>query len=114
MSRVSLEEAKSYSGIYFSEKDLEVQLLIDAAEEFVAKFLNRDSLSDPELLLNATDSPPPDSPAAEELRPAIKLLVLMKFDESWQNRGIQVVGTILTENPEWMRCAHLYRKNLGV
>lgn len=114
MNHVSLAEAKSYSNIYFDEKDDEVTLLIAAAERFVAKFLNRENLSDPELLLNADESPPPDSPGAEVLTPDLKVCVLQQFDETWQNHGIQVVGTILTENPTWMRAAHLYRKSLGV
>lgn len=113
MNRVTTAEAKDYSNIYFSEKDAEVELMVAAAEEYVAKFLNRESLSDPELLLDE-GSPAPDSPGGERLKPAIKLLVLQQFDEYWQNRGIQIVGTISTENPTWMRAAHLYRRELGV
>lgn len=113
MNRVTLAEAKSYSNIYFSEKDTEIETLVAAAEEFVAKFLNRTSLSDSDLLLDP-DSPPADSPGAEQLKPLVKLVVLMAFDEFWQNRGIVVTGTITAENPTWMRAAHLYRKSLGV
>jgi len=113
MNRVTTAEAKSYSNIYFSEKDAEVETLVAAAEEYVAKFLNRDSLSDSDLL-EGPDSPAPDSPGAEQLKPGVKILVLMAFDEFWQNRGIVVTGTITNENPTWMRAAHLYRKNLGV
>jgi hypothetical protein len=113
MNRVTTADAKSYSNIYFSEKDAEVELLVAAAEEFVAKFLNRDSLSDSELQLDP-EAAAADSPGAEQLKPSIKLLVLEAFDESWQNRGIMVQGSIVQENPSWMRAAHLYRKNLGV
>lgn len=113
MNRITTAEAKSYSNIYFSEKDAEVELLVAAAEEHVAKFLNRSSLSDADLLLDP-DSPPADSPGAERLKPGVKILVLQAFDDMWQNHGVMVVGSIVQENPAWMRAAHLYRKNLGV
>ena len=114
MSHVTVADAKSFANIYFDEKDAEVKLLVDAAEENLAQFLNRDDLLDDDLLLNGGDSPAPDSPGSAELKPAVKLLVLQLFNESWQNREIQVVGTILTENPQWVRSAHMFRKNLGV
>jgi hypothetical protein len=113
MNRVTTEEAKSYSNIYFSEKDSEIEMLIAAAEEYVADFLNRDNLSDADLLLDP-DSPPADSPGAEQLKPGIKVLVLQAFDDMWQNHGIMVVGTAVQENPAWVRAAHLYRTGLGV
>ena len=59
MNRVTLAEAKSYSNIYFAEKDAEVEMLVAAAEQFVARFLNRTSLSDSDLLEDP-DSPPAD------------------------------------------------------
>jgi hypothetical protein len=113
MNRVTTAEAKSFSNIYFSEKDAEVEMLVAAAEEHVAKFLGRESLSDSDLLLGP-DSPPADSPGGEELQPGVKVLVLQAFDDMWQNRGVMVVGASVQENPAWMRAAHLYRKNLGV
>lgn len=113
MNRVTLAEAKSYANIYFSEKDAEVEMLVAAAEEYVARFLNRDSLSDADLQVDG-DSPPADSPGAEQLKPGVKLLVLRTFNEAWQNREIVITGTIVQENPTWMGTAHLYRKNLGV
>lgn len=108
MSHVSRDEAKSWSKIYFADKDAEVDLVLGAAEGFVANFLGRESLADEDLNVEG------DSPGAPLLKPDVKLVVLMAFDESWQNRGINVVGSITTENPQWMRVAHLYRKNLGV
>lgn len=112
MTHVPLADAKSFANIYFDEKDAEVLMLLQAAEDQLSVFLERD-LSDDELLLDPS-SPPADSPGLQPLRPAVKLLVLKLFNESWQNRELQVVGTSLAENPEFMRSAHLFRKKLGV
>lgn len=111
MSITKLALAKKYSNIYFDEKDDELQGHLDAAEEFVANFLNRDDLTE---LTNAGDSPPPDSPALIELKADVRLVVLAAFDDFWQNKGMSVVGTIVNDNPTWMRVAHLYRIGLGV
>lgn len=107
MSRyLTLAQAKSYSNIYFSDKDADLQLLLDAAEAFVANFLNR-PLSD---LVEELDSPA----GTEGLKPDVQVLVLGAFDDLWQNKGTQVVGTIISDNPTWMRALHLYRIDLGV
>lgn len=106
MSLVTLAEAKSWSNIYFSEKDTEVQLIIDAAEKHVADFLNKTDLSDFVELV--------DSPESGVLDARVKIVVLQVFDELWQNRGIIVTGTITSENPMWQRVAHFMREGLGV
>lgn len=103
MSITQLARAKSHSNIYFDDKDDELTNKLDAAEEFVAKFLNREDLSD----LVRGDSP-------DRLKAGVEALVLMVFDDYWQNKGVYVTGTIMTENPQWMRAAHLYRIDLGV
>lgn len=110
MSRVTLEEAKSWSNIYFTEKDTEVQLILDAAEKHVADFLNKSDLED---LVTLADSPQ-DSPASGELDPRAKIVVLQVFDELWQNRGVTIVGTNQVESPMWQRIAHFMREGLGV
>jgi gp6-like head-tail connector protein len=110
MSLVTLAEAKSWSNIYFSEKDAEVQLLIDAAEKHLADFLGEPDLSS---FVEYADSPQ-DSPASAVLDARAKVSVLNLFDELWQNRGIMVVGTITQENPIWQRIAHFMRGGLGV
>ncbi len=111
MSVTKLAKAKSYSNIYFDEKDAELQDNLDAAEEFVAKFLNREDLTD---LTNAGNSPPPDSPGLIELNPAVLVCVLAAFDDFWQNKGTSVTDRSYQQNPTWMRVAHLYRIELGV
>jgi hypothetical protein len=103
MSITTLARAKAHSSIYFDDRDDELEGKLDAAEEFVAKFLGRDDLS--ELVRG-------DSPA--RLLAIIEVLVLEVFDDFWQNKGVYVTGTIVTENPQWMRAAHLYRTGLGV
>lgn len=110
MSLVTLEEAKSWSNIYFTEKDQEVQLIIDAAEKHVADFLGRTDLQE---FVTYADSPQ-DSPGSAVLDPRAKIVVLQVFDEFWQNRGIVVTGTITSENPMWQRVAHFMRTGLGV
>jgi hypothetical protein len=110
MSRVTIEEAKSWSKIYFDDSDTEVQLIVDAAEKHVADFLNKDDLED----FVSFDDSPQDSPASAQLDPRAKVVVLQVFDEMWQNRGVTVVGTIQTEGPMWQRIAHFMRSGLGV
>lgn len=110
MSVLTIADAKSWSNIYFDDKDAEVQFVLDAAEEHVADFLNRDDLSD---FIVYADSPQ-DSPGSATLRAKCKLVVLQVFEEMWQNRGIVVTGTITAENPMWQRVAHFMRDGLGV
>lgn len=114
MNHVSLEKAKSYSKIYFTEADDEVARLVAAAEAWLAQFWGYDTLSDDALLLEPLADPPADSPGAQELRTDVELCVLMVFDDYWQNRGMQIVGTIVTANPTFLRVANTYRRNLGV
>lgn len=114
MNHVSLERAKSYSKIYFAEADDEVARLVAAAEGWLAQFWGYDNLSDDALLLDPLVDPPADSPGEELLRPDVELCVLMVFDDYWQNRGTQIVGTIVTANPTFVRVANTYRRNLGV
>lgn len=110
MSQVTLEEAKSFINVYYTEKDVEIQLLIDAAETHVLNWLNRD---DWDGLMDAADSPV-DSPASEILNPAIKLGVLIYVADFWQNREISLTGTTIANNPMAERVLHLYRQQLGV
>jgi len=110
-SYVDLAEAKGFLNVYYDEKDTEIQMMIDAAEAHVATWLNR-PLS--ELLIEGSDSPPPDSPGVAELQPDVKLGVLMYVNDFWQNREITVTGTIVANNPTADRILHLHRKCLGV
>jgi hypothetical protein len=110
MSTTSLTLAKSHSNIYFDDKDAELQAKLDAAEEYVAKFLNYEGEMSEFVEAFAIDID--DSPV--RLKAVIEALVLEAFDDFWQQKGIFVTGTIVSENPGWLRVAHLYRRNLGV
>lgn len=103
MSTTPLAAAKEHSHIYHADWDADLQVKLDAAEEFVAKFFNRADLS---------ELTQPDSPA--RLLAGVEILVLEVFDDYHNNRGAFVTGTIVSENPAWMRAAHLYRVELGV
>lgn len=109
MSITALALAKSHSNIYFDDKDVELAGTLNAAEEFVLSFLNRVDQDGAQNLDGAVTG---DSPA--RLRPAIEKCVLMAFDDMWQNKSINVTGTIVSENPTWLRCAHMFRIDLGV
>lgn len=103
MSITPLAAAKAHSNIFFDDRDAELQVKLDGAEEFVTRFFNRTDLSD----LTKLDSP-------NRLLAGVEVLVLEVFDDYWQNKGVYVTGTIVSENPAWMRAAHLYRIDLGV
>lgn len=103
-----LAVAKAHSNIFFDDRDAELETKLEAAEEYVAKFLNYEDVDE----FRETFAKSADSPA--RLRPIIEELVLQAFDDMWQNKGITVTGTIVAENPAWMRVAHLYRRDLGV
>lgn len=111
MSVTQLATAKAHSNIFFDDKDALLQGYLDAAEEYVAKFLNYegdDGWADFVEEFEVADA----SPTA--LKPVIQELVLQMFDEFWTNKGPTVTGTSVAENPSWLRVAHLYRRNLGV
>lgn len=108
MSTTPLAAAKAHSNIFFDDKDAELQTKLDAAEEYVAKFLNYDD----DLVDFLEDFRMDDSP--HRLKAVIEGLVLRAFDDMYQNKGITVTGTIVTADPSWQRVAHLYRKDLGV
>lgn len=67
---VTVDEAKEYCGIYHSEKDAQLALMIDAAERHAQNFLGRD-LS--ELLVESSDSV---ADLDRPLLPNVKLCIL--------------------------------------
>lgn len=110
MSRVTLEEAKSFLNVYFDEKDLEIQLFIDAAERHVLNWLNR---SDWTGLVEQLNSPVVTE-SDEVLFPNIKVGILMYVNDFWQNREIAVIGSSVAENRRASEMLYLYRRELGV
>lgn len=109
MSYINLAEAKSFINVFFDEKDAEIQIMIDAAEDIASEFMNR-PLSD----LVVEDSPPADSPGAANIRAGVKIEILRLVSEFWQNREVNVTGTIIAQNPLHYQNLHFYRIGLGV
>lgn len=110
MSHIKLEEAKSFLNVYYTEKDAEIQLFIDAAEKDGLEFMNRCDYAG----LIDEDSPPADSPGAAALFPNVKVALLMQVNDYWQNREPTVTGTTVAFNPTAQNILYRYRLALGV
>lgn len=108
MSYVLLAEAKEYLGVYYSEKDDEIAMMIEAAERHVANFLGGD-LSE-FLDTNACDSVPDSDPP---LLPNVKLGILQHIDGWFNNRGATQAED-LKPNESALQMLHFERKGLGV
>lgn len=105
---VSLIEAKKHLRVEIPDDDDYIALLIDAAEQWAAEFLNR-PLS--ELLSNPGESPPS---LDGHLQPAVKVGILVIIGDLYTNREQIVVGTIVASNTLWERILYPYRIGLGV
>jgi hypothetical protein len=105
---VSLDETKEYLGVYFTEKDTEITLMIEAAERHVENFLGK-SLS--EATVDTSGDSAADLDA--ELLPNVKLAILMHV-AGWFNNKQVTQETALNENPEALRILHFERTGLGV
>lgn len=108
MAYVALEETKEYCGIYYSEKDAEVALMIDAAERHVASFLGK-PLSEA-LVDNSDDSVPDLDP---ELLPTVKLSILQHVAGWFEARRINSEAP-LQPNEAALQMLHFERTGLGV
>lgn len=108
MSLVSLIEAKKHLRVEIHDDDEYIALLIDAAEQWAAEFLNR-PLSD--LLLSGGVSPPS---LDGELQPAVKMGVLVIVGDLYENREQIVTGASVASNSLWERILYPYRVGLGV
>lgn len=106
---VTVEEAKDFLGVYYTEKDALIAQFIEAAEAHVANFLGG-PLSDWQL---ASDNSPPDLDGGE-LKPNVKLGILYYVADFWANREITVTGTIVAVNQMAENVLHFERKGLGV
>lgn len=108
MSYVSLPEAKKHLHVEIPDDDEYIALLIDAAEQWAAEFMNR-PLSD--LLVAQGDSPPTID---GQLQPAVKLGVLIIVGDLYENREQIVSGTTVASNGLWERILYTFRVGLGV
>lgn len=106
---VTLDEAKEYLGVYFTEKDTEIQAAIDAAERHAAKFLGCELST-----LVESDSGASPADLDGQLPENIKLALKLFVSDFFTNKTIVVTGTIVAENKTAERILHPYRANLGV
>lgn len=108
MSLVSLIEAKKHLRVEIPDDDEYIALLVDAAEQHAAEFLNR-PLTD--LLLGDGDSPPS---LDGQLQPAVKMGVLIIVGDLYVNREQIVAGVSIASNKLWENILYPYRVGLGV
>jgi len=89
---VTLDEAKAQCRVDNDAEDDLIQIYMDAAEERIRNFLDRDL---------------PDNPA-------IKLAALLLIADYYEVREAQVVGDSIEENPAVKRLLFPLRQNMGV
>jgi hypothetical protein len=107
MSYISLERAKAHLNVFVGDDDQHIAFLIDAAESYRAKWLQR-PLSD--LLRDTTGDSVPD--LDRTLDPAVELGILTDIAFSYENRGDgQLQFKPSRDADDFL---HLYRTNLGV
>jgi hypothetical protein len=100
---VTVSELKSHVGIYFSERDDSLAILIEAAERNAQNFLGA-ALSD--FTTDSTNSPP-DLDA--DLLPTVKLYVLEQC-AMW----LKDPGGKHEASPDLLQMLHFERTGLGV
>lgn len=108
MSIVTLERAKAHVYVTHDDDDELIQHYLDAAEDYAAKFMGRDSLDD----LAEIDSDQPSE--GGKLPASVEQAVLLLMGDFYALREAQVTGTILAQNPAAEALMHFYRVGLGV
>lgn len=74
MSTITLDEAKAFLDVVHDADDSKIQILLDAAEDEVKQFLNRDDLEDWDSTISSTDPVPA----------SIKIGVLLLLQSNYQ------------------------------
>jgi hypothetical protein len=105
---VPLSLAKDFCNVTTEVSDVLLQLLIDAAEQRVATYLNRPLT---EILDPVT---PPDAADPQSYAAAVRLAILLYVSDAVDNRNTIITGTISSELPTAERLLHPYRIGLGV
>lgn len=103
MSVVTLEEAREQCEVIGTAHDAKLQRMIDAAEAYVANYLNR-SLDPWE-----DDETSSETAVPEDVKHAILLYVGWFFNE----RDAVITGTIVSPNPAAEALLAPHRKRLG-
>jgi len=107
MSIVTLERAKAHVYATHDADDELLQHYIDAAEDYAAQFMGRESLDE---LLEEVYSEPPSEPV---LPASVEQAVLLLVGDYYALREAQVTGTILVQNPAAEALLHFYRVGMG-
>lgn len=107
MSIVTLARAKAHVNATHDFDDDLIQHYIDAAEDYAARYMGRESLED---LLDISS----DSLSSEPVLPAsVQQAVLLLVGDFYALREAQVTGTIIAKNPAAEALMHFYRIGLG-
>lgn len=112
MSIVTLDRAKAHVNATHDLDDELIQHYIDAAEDYAARYMGRESLG--ELLIDPDSDSDQSSEAAPRLPASVEQAVLLLVGDYYALREAQVTGTILTQNPAAESLLHFYRVGLGV
>lgn len=111
MSIVTLERARAHVRVTHNFDDEMLQHYIDAAEDYAARYMGRDSLE--ELLVEPGSDSEQSSEQPARLPASVEQAVLLLVGDSYALREAQVTGTILTANPAAESLMHFYRIGLG-
>ena len=111
MSIVTLARAKAHVRVTHDFDDEQLQHYIDAAEDYAARYMGRESLED--LLIEPDSDSDQSSEEAPRLPASVEQAVLLLVGDYYALREAQVTGTILTQNPAAESLMHFYRIGLG-
>lgn len=103
MSVVTLEEAREQCEVIGTAHDAKLQRMIDAAEAYVANYLNR-SLEPWEDDETSSETAVPED---------VKHAILLYVDWFFNQRGAFVEGKAVAPNPAAEALLALHRKELG-
>lgn len=110
---VETDLVKAHLRVFSTTENTLIEQYIAAAQEHIENYIDgvipgsSDDVGDP-------DADPVVPPLADEVpKPIIQALLLLVTD-MYDNRGAQVIGTIVADNPALVRLLFPYRQNLGV
>lgn len=111
MSVVTLARAKAHVHATHDSDDEMLQHYIDAAEDYAARYMGRESLD--ELLIEPDSDSDQSSEEAPRLPASVEQAVLLLVGDYYALREAQVMGSSLVKNPAAEALMHFYRIGLG-
>jgi len=111
VSIVTLERARAHLNVTHDFDDDLIQHYIDAAEDYAARYMGRESLG--ELLIDPDSDSDQSSEAAPRLPASVEQAVLLYVGDFYALREAQVTGATLAQNPAAESLMHFYRVGLG-